>query len=206
MGNNMRGKVQKRIDLALQLITDLRKTCFEIKQVLSQVELNSAASYEKIYEDCKIEIKEDIDDYNGNMRKLKQMNLDLTTSINRWYEFVKDKVQMRKFTFPLRFYLKRKKLCKEIKKANEDINNLIVQNRFITEKINNWEHQLKFQAIQKLKQEVDYKRYEELLSRKEGIISELLYLLPTIPDVCPIDVDLECLDLLEERLLQKLHF
>lgn len=77
---------------------------------------------------------------------------------------------------------------------------LTIENRFIMEKLTNWEHQLEIKAMQLIKGESSFTHYEELAKKKEAIINELKYLLPTLSELCPIELDINNIDCLIERI------
>ncbi|MCX7710767.1 MAG: hypothetical protein N2484_13085 [Clostridia bacterium] len=196
MDNNM----QRRILFATELLYELKKVSMGIKDCLSHVENHSNGFYRDLFKECKKEIQGETDLYKENIEKIKQLNLEITSKINEWYIFVKNPAELKKVVFPIMFYLKRRKLNQFIQKANDTISQLTIENRFITERLTNWEHELELKAIQLLKEEVNYQQYEELLKSKDAIIAELKVLLPTLPQVCPIEIEIDRIDLLIEKI------
>ena len=68
---------------------------------------------------------------------------------------------------------------------NKEILSITIDNRLIKERLTLLEHQLEISAMKKIKTGGIYQAYDKLLSRKSAIISELEYLIPTIPGLCP---------------------
>lgn len=194
-------KSRQRIEFTVILLSDLDETIKEIKEKLSCVEGCTKDFFRNHFQKRKNEIHPDIAKYNENVRKMKNLNIGITAQINEWYGFLKNEKELEKLSFPIKYYFNKRKLSSFISKANESISNLVIENRFIMEHLTVWEHQLELDAIQLIRQEMDFKRYEELIKRKDAIISELKYLLPSIPHVCPVEIDTGNLNPLIEKIL-----
>lgn len=193
-------KLKDRIELTVQLLFELKKVLSELNASLSNFKKCSDAFYQKLYLECRDEIQSDIDKYKANVNQIRQLNLDITFRINEWYDFIKNPAELRRICFPLKFKINQHKLKKFIDKTNESISELAIENRFITEHLTNWEHQLELKAIQLIQQDTDYKQYELLVNRKNLLVSDLKYLLPTIPQTCPVELDTGNIDLIIEKL------
>jgi hypothetical protein len=94
----------------------------------------------------------------------------------------------------------KKKLKNTITKLNEEISSLSIENRFIREKIINWEQELSVRALHQIREGEDFHNYEELIRKKDNIILELKYLLPTIPGIIPIEFDLNNIDKIIDKI------
>ncbi|MCX7923397.1 MAG: hypothetical protein N3B21_15510 [Clostridia bacterium] len=184
----------QRTNFIIELLSDLKDVQSQLINTSSDIEKRSGAFYEKTFYETKNSIQAEIDRYKSNIEKIKQLNYDITAKINNWYEFSSSTEESQRITYPIRFHFKKSELKKSIKSMNEAISNLVIENRFIKEKIINWEHQLEIEAIMQIKQGNSFHQYEGLLNKKSMLISELKYLIPTVPDLCPIELDLSNLD------------
>lgn len=128
------------------------------------------------------------------------MNLNATEIINQWYDFIKDSNEIKKVSFPVKLYLKKKKVKDSITKINKEISNLLIENRFIREKIINWEQELSVKALQKIKTGDEFDRYDGLIRKKDYLISELKYLLATFPDMKSLEFSIEDIDQVIDKL------
>lgn len=194
--------VHDRITFVVELLMDLKNTCNQLVQASSGIEKCSDSFYEKLFHENRGKIQSELDKYSGNTAKAKQYKLEMTEKINSWYEFIKNEKEIKKITFPVKFYLKKRELQRFIKRMNEAISSMAIQNRFIKEKLTAWEHELELKSIQQIKQGEDYSIYEQLIRKKEHLISDLKYLLPTISGICPIEFGLSDIDGLVEALLK----
>ncbi|MCX7747234.1 MAG: hypothetical protein N2645_10140 [Clostridia bacterium] len=190
----------ERTSFAINLLCELKNIYVELEKYSADIETCSNSFYEKLFSERKADIAPDIEQYKNNMEKIKQLNNEVTSLINAWYDFTKDSNQIKKLIYPLYFYFKKRSLDKGVKNINTMIQNLTIENRFIKEKITVWEHELEIKAIQLIKEDKDYHHYENLLKKKDLILKELQYLLPSIPGICPLELESNSLDLLIEKL------
>jgi hypothetical protein len=183
-------QLQMHTQFVLELLSRLKDVYEQLTQSSSGLEQASGSVHEKLVRENMTSVQKDIDSYNSNIEKIRQLRFQITESINAWYMFSNDACQMKRLSFPVLFLYKKGKLKNSIKKANEMISAQIIENRFIKEKLSDWEHQIGLKAVQEIKGSSDYNRYELLQNEKDMLISDLKYLLPGIPGICPIQFDL----------------
>lgn len=194
------GNVQKRATFVLSLLNDLNEIYKELKNLSTGIENNSDDFYERIYSSSKYEVEGDINSFRTNLEKMKEINMNITSKLNEWYDFIKDSKEIKKVTFPLKLHFMKKNLKSTITKMNEEISNLSIENRFIREKIINWEQELSVRALHEIRNGEDFHNYEELVRKKDAIISELKYLLSTLPGLTPVEFDLENIDKMIDKI------
>ncbi|NLL06380.1 MAG: hypothetical protein GX270_11480 [Clostridiaceae bacterium] len=192
--------IQRRVEFVLLLLNELSDIHKQLKSLSSGIEGNSDAFYEEIFNSSKFEIENDIESYKSNLEKMKEINMNLTAKLNEWYDFIKDSSEIKKVTFPFKMHFMKKKLKNTITKLNEEISSLSIENRFIREKIINWEQELSVRALHQIREGEDFHNYEELIRKKDNIILELKYLLPTIPGIIPIEFDLNNIDKIIDKI------
>ncbi len=194
--------IQKRSTFVLSLLNELSSVYKELKALSSGIESNSDNFYEKIFNSSRIEIQGDIDSYKTNLQRMKEINMEITAKLNEWYDFIKDSNEIKKVSFPIKLYFMKKNLKSSITKMNAEISSLSIENRFIREKIINWEQELSVRALREIREGEEFHNYEELIRKKDTIISELKYLLATIPELAPVDFDLDNIDKMIDKLLK----
>ncbi len=192
----------KRSTFVLSLLNELNSVYKELKALSSGIENNSDNFYERIFSSSRIEIQGDIDSYKTNLQRMKEINMEITAKLNEWYDFIKDSNEIKKVSFPIKLYFMKKKLKSSITKMNGDISSLSIENRFIREKIINWEQDLSVRALHEIREGEEFHNYEELVRKKDNIISELKYLLATIPELAPVEFDLDNIDKMIDKLLK----
>ncbi|NLP14131.1 MAG: hypothetical protein GX383_06600 [Clostridium sp.] len=192
--------LQKRTELALSMLNSLKEVYSELKELSSCIESNSGEFYQNLFNSSKIEIQSDVEDYKANTERIRELNLNATEIINQWYDFIKDSNEIKKVSFPVKLYLKKKKVKDSITKINKEISNLLIENRFIREKIINWEQELSVKALQKIKTGDEFDRYDGLIRKKDYLISELKYLLATFPDMKSLEFSIEDIDQVIDKL------
>ena len=158
--------LQKRTELALSMLNSLKEVYSELKELSSCIESNSGEFYQNLFNSSKIEIQSDVEDYKANTERIRELNLNATEIINQWYDFIKDSNEIKKVSFPVKLYLKKKKVKDSITKINKEISNLLIENRFIREKIINWEQELSVKALQKIKTGDEFDRYDGLIRKR----------------------------------------
>jgi hypothetical protein len=181
----------------------LKDTCSTLTKHPPKLKLHS-----KSYEDLRRNIssvQEDIDNYKKNIEEIKKLRSELTGEINAWYGFIKNTTEIKKLSFPLKFLIKRKMLKNSLKRVNDSIAKITIENRFIKENLAIWEHKLEHECIEEIKDGLSYSNYDLLAKKKSALIDELKYILPTIPGICPIEVEIEKIDRLIEELKKLEH-
>lgn len=194
--------LQKRTTLVLSLLNNLKDVYEELKELSSGIENDSDNFFERLFNSSKIEIQGDIEAYKANIGKMKELNLGVTEKINQWYDFIKDSNEIKKVTFPIKLYFQKKNLKNVIAKMNKELSEISIENRFIREKIVNWEQELGVRALQEIKTGDGFSKYEDLIRKKDHLVSELRYLLATIPDIESLEFDLESIDKIIDKFLK----
>ncbi|NLD49597.1 MAG: hypothetical protein GX660_20815 [Clostridiaceae bacterium] len=194
--------IKSRTTFVISLLNNLKDIYEELKELSSDIENCSESFYENLFKSSRVEVENDIENYKNNIQKMKQLNINVTTKINEWYSFIKDTNEIRKVTFPIKLYFRKKAFKKTIDKMNSEILDLSVENRFIREKIINWEQELSVRALQEMKKGDEFSKYEELNRKKDHLVSELTYLLATIPDLESAEFDMNNIDTIIDKLLK----
>jgi len=192
--------LQRRIDFLINLLAELKILYEQSNNKFVDIENSSANLYESIFHEYKGSIQHEVDKYEANVKEIAQLNYQIIERINQWYGFSKDHKEMKRLFFPVRFYLNKLKLRKQIKKANQEINRITVENRFIKEKLVDWEYELEDKALQQIKQSEHFEKYLLLLEKKNDLISDFEYLLSTLPVTYPINLDIKDIDNFVENL------
>jgi len=186
--------LKKRAEFVDTLLLELTSVYMEIKKITGEMD-EIASNYQTNYYSKNNEvIHEQIDMLKTNIEQIKQYNYQATEEINQWYLFINNHTNIIKLSFPWKFHLKRLKLQKNINKINKQINRIAVENRLIKEKLTKSERLIEGNILQQIKQTGIYKEYEELIKQKEELLSDLKYLLPTIP-LQPQKIDLNNINL-----------
>lgn len=178
-----------RRKLAEGLLEDIKNICVSLQNMTSRIESETQCLYETLYNNTKGDIQEDIDKYKSNLQTVKMFSSEITTRMNKWYEFTASSNELGKLLFPARYHLKRRKLQSFIKNINNQIYDISVENRIIKERLTNWEHELEITTIQQIRLGNDYRDFTVLSAKKDELLSSLKYLLPTIQDACPVIID-----------------
>ncbi len=194
--------MQKRTIFIIALLNNLKDVYAELKELSSKIESSSDNFFEKLFKSSTVEIQGDIDSYKHNIEKMKSLNVEITSKVNEWYDFIKDISQVKKVTFPIKLHFKKKSFKKLISNMNQDLLDISVENRFIREKIINWEQELSVRALQEIKKSEEFSKYEALNREKDRLISELKYLLVTIPDIEPVEFELDSIDKMIAKLMK----
>ncbi len=197
--------LSERAAYAAELLNCLKDTCSKLNETSSEIENCTGKSYEESFRRNISSVQEDIDNYKKNIEEIKKLRSELTGEINAWYGFIKNTTEIKKLSFPLKFLIKRKMLKNSLKRVNDSIAKITIENRFIKENLAIWEHKLEHECIEEIKDGLSYSNYDLLAKKKSALIDELKYILPTIPGICPIEVEIEKIDRLIEELKKLEH-
>ncbi len=179
---------ERRKEFAQALLRELDRLYLQLDKAESDAESTSGEFYEQAFNERKEELQSVIEKYHKNLDRIRAINKDITSSINSWYEFIKDEKKSAQITFPVTFFIRKKRLHKKISLLNGEITEITIDNRFMKEKLAALGHQLETRAESLARSGENHQEYEALLTRQNAIISELKYLLPTIPGACPADI------------------
>lgn len=192
----------KRRELTITLLSDLKNVYGQLNNVASEVEKTSSVFYEEAFKEKQEELLSVMENYHKNVDRVREINNEITASINSWYEFIKNENETGKITFPIVYYYKKRTLNKKITKLNEEISSITINNRFIKENLTMLEHQLEIKAVSLAKSGGNYLEFEKILLKQKSIAAELKYLLPTIPGLCPADISSTGIDKLLTEIMQ----
>ena len=173
--------IERRIGFLKAVLIDLENVYKELNMVSQNISEISATYLEQYNLNNRENRDGEINKLKTNIEKIKEHSNHVTEEINRWYQFTNDPQEIIKVTFPLKFYFKRIKLRKEIAAANKLISRISIENRLIKENLKKMERMIESDTLQQIKNSGMYKEYEALLQKKEARLSDLCYLLPTIP-------------------------
>lgn len=178
----------RRKELAVTLLSELKNVYGQLESGSSEVEKTSGDFYEEAFKEKQEELLSVMADYHKNVNRAREINNEITASINFWYEFIKDDNKTGKITFPISYFRRKRSLNKKITGLNEDVSSITINNRFIKENLTMLEHQLEMKAVSLAKSGGNYLEFEKTLLKQKSIVTELKYLLPTIPGLCPADI------------------
>jgi len=186
--------LQRRIDFSLNLLCALKNIQNQLAHELLEIEKTSGSVYEKIFDEDRGNIQDQVDKYKANIEKNVALNYEIMNQINLWYDFVKNPRKMKGLFFPVQFYFYQRKLKKRIRKINREIGSMTIENRFIMEKLTNWEQGLEQKALLQIKEGDYYQGYLRLETRKNELVSDLEYVLSTLPLPYPVQLDFKDID------------
>lgn len=179
---------ERRKEFALALLQELDRLYLQLDKTASDAENTSGDFYEQAFHEREEELQSIIEKYHENIDRIREINKDITTSINSWYEFIKEEKNSALITFPVSFFIRKKRLYKKISLLNGEITEITIDNRFMKEKLAALGRQLEIRAESLARSGENYLEYEDLLTQQNAIVSDLKYLLPTIPGACPADI------------------
>lgn len=185
MGTNT---LSRRTELALRLLKELKDSYAKIDAAAANAASSSIGCYDEAVNEMKDGLQSILDEYNKNLEMIREINKKITSSINSWYDFLKDKKAASALTFPLAFHIRKKKLYKEIQALNKQISDMTISNRFLKEKLTAAGLELEIRAVSLAHKGESFNDYQNLLHTKKDIEAELKYLLPTIPGLCTADI------------------
>lgn len=183
-------QTNKRLDLLKALLLNLEDTSLRLMELSSQLNDFATSYYEKKVSDGKSDIRELVSGFRANEQKIQELNSAATAGINSWYDFVKEQDEMKSFLFPVKFYLNARKLRKQIKNNNDRISSVQIENRFLKEQLTAWEQDLYENCHKEIKKTDFYLRFRKLVQQKEELITQIKYLIRTVPGLCPANIDI----------------
>lgn len=170
----------RRKELAAELHAELEDTSRLLREAASAIEKESGTYYDAAFRERQEELQLEVEGHKRNSERIREINEEITASINSWYGFIKNENETGKLLFPLIYHLRKRSLSKSIQKLNSEISDIVIKNRFIKEKLTILEHQLEIKAMSLARSGDNYQHYEKLQQKQSSLSSELRYLLPTV--------------------------
>ena len=193
-------KINQRKAFIIELLLQLKDTCCHLGKLCSKIEDCCDEFYADFFEQHKCYIQNDIDKYMLNVEAIRNSGIEITTQINKWYDFARSPAEMAKIGYPIRFLSKKRHFAKNIKKIRNKISELIIENRFIKEQLTVHQHSLEIQAVKEIQKGEDYTAYEQLIKIKDTLLNELKYIISTLPDIHPVEININNIDELLEYI------
>lgn len=189
-----------RIELLIEMLYQYKKLVSEMQNISTTIEKNSKECYASFFGKNMTNIQDSIIKHGNNIDRAKAINDGITAAVGNWYDFVKNPAEVSRLTYPLRFYRRSKALRKKIKALQEELSSILIENRFIAEQVTIWQQSLETEVIMETRKSETYATYNKTSAGMEALVSEMKYLIPTIPGLCPSCVSVTEIDTLIEKL------
>jgi hypothetical protein len=177
----------RRKDLVCYLLRKLKDICLQLKELSGEMGGSADLYLEKAFFESNDEIMSLVKEYNGNIGQVEEITRQMTGRMNEWVTFTTDEKNLSRFLFPLRFYFEKRAVKNFIDKSRDQISERVIRNRFVREKLEGMEEKLRCKAVVKIEMEEKFKSFNDLMSLKKEVLEHLSYLMPTIPDLCPVE-------------------
>lgn len=189
-----------RIELLIEILCQYKKLISDMKSISARIEKNSQECYKAYFTKNMPNIGESIAKYGANVDRAKMINDEITSAVGNWYDYIKNPDEVSKFTYPLRYHRRAKALKKKIKSLQEELSSLLIENRFISEQVTIWQQSLETEVVMDTRKSQAYMDYNKTSADLEALVSEIKYLIPTIPGLCPSCISIDEIDTLIEKL------
>ncbi len=184
----------KRKELIGYLLKQLKDTCLQLKELANEMGGAADMFLERAFLESNDEIMSLVDEYNGNIRQVEEITQQMTGRMNEWFSFATDEKNQSRLLFPLRYSLEKKEVRNFISRSRDQISEKVIRNRFVKEKLDGMEEKLRCKAVLKIETEEQYQSFNDLTKLKKEILEHLSYLMPTVPEVCPVEFSIEDID------------
>lgn len=190
----------RRKELVCSLLKQLKDTCLQLKDLAEEMGGSADLYLQKVFSENNDEIMALVEEYNGNIRQAEEISQQMTCRMNDWFAFTTDEKNLSGFLFPLRYYFEKKEVKSFINRSRDQISEKVIRNRFVREKLDGMEEKLRSRAVMKIESEEKFIAFNELSGLKKEILGHLSYLMPTIPDLCPLEFTIDDIDHLIVKL------
>jgi len=184
----------RRKELVCSLLTQLKDTCEQMQELAAEMSGSADLYLDKAFQESNEEILSLVEEYNGNIRHSEEITRQITGRMNEWVSFAANERNLSAFLFPLRYFFEKREVKKFISRSRDQISEKVIRNRFIREALAAMEEKLRCRAVLKIESEKKYQTYNELANLKKELLEHLRYLMPTIPELCPVEFSMEDID------------
>lgn len=192
--------IVQRIDLALLLLHQLDAA----NHTLAGLTLKADAACGTVLSDAKREagdkarIKKEL--LSQRIGELKECLSDITRMISGWHHFTCDPEAQHHWSYPFRLIRLGRETNMKLKKEQDRISSLVLQNRLLEEEIRRLGDTVQRDALSRLKGTSGYADWVTAVERKQRIVDDLRLLLPAIPAVATCTLDASLPMVLVDRL------
>ncbi len=176
------------------LLRQLKDTCVQMQELAAEMSGSADLYLEKAFLESHEEIMTLVEEYNENIRQSEEITRQITGRMNEWVSFAANEKNLSAFLFPLRYFFEKREVKKFIGRSREQISEKVIRNRFIREALTAMEEKLCCRAVLKIESEEKYQAFNELTNLKKELLEHLRYLMPTIPEFCPVQFTMEDID------------
>lgn len=185
-------EIVQRTDLALLLLHQMDA----VNHTLAGLALAADAACGTALSDAKREagdkarIKKDL--LSQRIGELKACLSDITRITNEWHHFTCDPEAQHHWSYPFRLRRLGRETNRKLKKEQDRISSLVLQNRLLEEEIRRLGDTVQRDALSRLKGTSGHADWVTAMERKQRIVDDLRLLLPAIPAAatCTLDVSL----------------
>jgi hypothetical protein len=182
-------EIGQRVELAIRLLHALEEANRDMEGLSGGTDAvgETALSDSKRESDDRIRVKREL--LHQRIGELKTCLADITRITNEWHEFTHNPDMQRQWSYPARLYRLGRETNIRLKKEQDRISSLILQNRLLEEEIRRFGDTAQRDALSLLKGTSGHGDRMAVLERKQAIVDDLCLLLPTIPSValCKLD-------------------
>lgn len=170
-----------RNDFLITILLNLKEIYSQLNNLTAKIENISLTYFNDFCAENNELISQEVNVLKENIKKIKQYNYQITEEINTWHQFSNNPQELGKTLYPIKFYFKKMRLNNKLQSINKEIYRISLENRLSKEKLKKIDSSIEASILKQIKNSGIYKEYEELLKNKEILISDLKYLMPTLP-------------------------
>lgn len=171
-----------RLALVNKIIEELRSTGHRIDELRSKSEKAFQDFCMETYAQEKTRIDNEMHEYRKNLEISRNLNVSITSCVNRLNLFTGDEECLGSMLSPLRYFMLKLRIKSLIRKSNAILTRLSIGSRIHEQKVMQSVNGLRSKAGNWVKGCDCYKELEELFNKKKRLLDDLSFLIPTITD------------------------
>lgn len=180
----------QRSELALNMIDRLIELQSNLNGLMGDIKALSETIFHETCTSKLQELQQNKTIFEKNSQQIHTLNTQAIMQINSWHAWSKEPSALRTVLYPIKFFIKKHNLNKNIMEINKKIMQISIENRLLSEKMLSWENEVKRIAEIKLKESSLYIDYNETLLEKKKLIDDTTYILSTLSIECTGQIDL----------------
>ena len=182
----------QRIDLALLLLHQLDAVNHTLAGLTLETDAAGGAALSDAKREAGDKARANKDLLSQRIGELKTCLSDITRITNEWHHFTCDPEAQRHWSYPFRLLRQGRETNMKLKKEQDRISSLVLQNRLLEEEIRRLGDTVQRDALSRRNGTSAHADWVTAMERKQRIVDDLRLLLPAIPAAatCILDVSL----------------
>ncbi len=182
---------RKRVEFCICMLEEINQLTAEMEMYKDSILETSIHTFKEIQNSYQQTVEELLRKLSDNVAQICKSKNTATLLLNEWYDFSQNPSELRKITYPIKFMIRKRLLKQHMMQLNLEIDKLLITNRMLKEKVLSSEQEQKNKSTEVTKNDKMHQAYLQHVIKRKELLMDLSYLLTTLPEVCPVEIEVD---------------